>query len=63
MTEEYGMVDSDPAVGEPDSKKNRTVVIVLVIVLLLCCCCIGTLGLGWTFGDFVIDFFSNNLSF
>lgn len=63
MTDEYEMIDSDPNVGGTESRKNRTIVIVLVIILVLCCCCIGTLVVGWTFGDLVVDFFSNNLNF
>ena len=63
MTDEYGMIDSDPTVGKSGSRTNRTLIIVLVVILVLCCCCIGTLGLGWTFGDFVVDFFTNNMNF
>jgi hypothetical protein len=36
-------------------KSNKTLIIVVVVVLVLCCCCAVTLGLGWTFGDAIIE--------
>ncbi|MFN2128258.1 MAG: hypothetical protein ACK2TU_10410 [Anaerolineales bacterium] len=63
MAEDYGIMDSNPTVEESSSRKNRTLVIILLIILVLCCCCIGTLVLGWTFGDMFVDLFSNIMNF
>jgi len=34
--------------------KNRGVMIVIV-VLLLCCCCLVFLGVGWQYGDAIMQ--------
>jgi hypothetical protein len=36
-------------------KSNRNLIIGVVVALVLCCCCAILLGLGWTFGDQIIQ--------
>ncbi len=44
---------SDPTPVQP--KKNRTGLIIAVVVIVLCCCCLTILGIGWNFGDSIIE--------
>jgi hypothetical protein len=40
---------------ETPKKTNKTLIIVVVVVLVLCCCCAVIGGLGWTFGDQIVN--------
>ena len=37
-----------------EDNRNRNIIIVVVIVVLICCCC-STLGLGYQFGDLLVE--------
>ncbi len=45
---------SEPMPVEP-KKTNKTLIIAVVVVLVLCCCCLVIGGLGWSFGDQIIE--------
>jgi len=40
---------------EVPKKKNNALLIGVVVAVLLCCCCLLVLGLGWTFGDAIVE--------
>ena len=40
---------------EPPKKDNKGLIIGVVVALVLCCCCVVFLGLGWTFGDQIVQ--------
>lgn len=48
MNEPYG----SPMPEAP--KKNNTWLIVGIVAIVLCCCCVGTLLLGWFYGDQIL---------
>jgi hypothetical protein len=41
--------------SEEPKKKNNTVIIIAVVVIVLLCCCCLTVGLGWQFGDTIMQ--------
>lgn len=43
-----------PVTPEAPKKNNTPIIIAVVVVVLLCCCCL-TLGLGWQFGDGIMQ--------
>jgi DNA-binding transcriptional regulator of glucitol operon len=52
---------SDPMPIEP--KKNRTGLIIAVVVIVLCCCCLVVAGIGWSFGDSILQLFNGGSSY
>jgi hypothetical protein len=49
MNEPVGM----PVPAAP--KKNNTVLIVVIVLVVLCCCCAVVVGLGYQFGDQILN--------
>ena len=43
-----------PVTPEAPKKNNTPIIIAVVVVVLLCCCCL-TVGLGWQFGDQIMQ--------
>ena len=43
-----------PVTPEEPKKNNTPIIIGVVVVVLLCCCCL-TIGLGWQFGDTIMQ--------
>ena len=43
-----------PVSPEAPKKNNTPIIIGVVVVVLLCCCCL-TIGLGWQFGDTIMQ--------
>ncbi len=49
-------MEPTPELITPEApKSNKTLIIAVVVVLVLCCCCAVFAGLGWTFGDAIIE--------
>ena len=43
-----------PVTPEAPKKNNTPIIIAVVVVVLLCCCCI-TVGIGWQYGDTIMQ--------
>jgi hypothetical protein len=41
--------------AEPPKKDNKALIIGIVVAVVLCCCCVVVIGLGWQFGDAIIE--------
>jgi hypothetical protein len=37
-------------------RNNRTLWIVLILLIVVGLCCVGSIAMGWTYGDGLIDF-------
>ena len=59
--EEQTFESFDP-VDAPEKKSNTGLIIAIVVIaLLLCCCCVILVGVGWGYGDQLMDLFSQAL--
>ncbi len=45
----------DVVTGQPEPKKSNVGIIIAVVAVVLCCCCVIFLGLGYAFGDQVME--------
>ena len=43
-----------------EKKSNKTLIIIIVVVLVLCCCCAAIVGLGYQFGDAILQWFNQS---
>ena len=55
MSEMPEMSGGSGMVPEP-KKNNTTLIIAIVVVVLLCCCCVVA-GVGWFYGDTIMQSF------